>query len=71
MKNNKVKEIKKDETKEKEENNNWIPFGMCIGMCIGVAIGAATKNISMWLPIGLCLGLGLGAAFSNNNDKEK
>ena len=62
---------KNSKNKEKKDNNNWIPIGMCIGLCIGTAIGAATNNIGLWLPIGLCLGISLGAAFSNDEDNTK
>lgn len=74
MKNNKVKEIKKDESKEDETDNNWLPIGMCLGISIGLAIGTASNNLGLWLPIGLCLGVSLGVAFSSKkdkNDKEK
>ena len=70
MKNNKVKETKKDEIKEDETDNNWLPIGMCLGISIGTTIGAVTNNIGLWLPIGLCLGISLGVVFSNTKDKN-
>ena len=69
MKKNKQKDIK-GEKKESNDENYWLPIGMCLGISIGSAIGAATNNIGLWLPVGLCIGIGLGAAFSDNKDKD-
>ena len=55
---------------KKENNNYWLPIGMCLGISIGTAVGAATKNMGLWIPIGLCLGMSLGIVISSTKDKN-
>ena len=65
------KEKKKiNEKIKKEDENYWLPIGMCLGISIGTAIGAATNNMGLWIPLGLSIGLCLGLLFSGSEDKN-
>ncbi len=56
----------------KDDNNQYMPIGMCIGLAIGVGIGAALGNISLYMCIGLSIGLGIGVIIdSKNMDKTE
>ena len=56
----------------KDDNNQYMPIGMCIGLAIGVGIGAALGNISLYMCIGLSIGLGIGVIIDlKNMDKTE
>ena len=50
--------------KDKGNQTQYLPIGMCLGLSIGMAIGAAMGNIS----IGMCMGLGIGLCFGSALD---
>lgn len=51
---------------KKDKNNQiqYMPIGMCLGLSIGMAIGSAMGNIS----VGMCMGLGIGLCFGSAID---
>ena len=51
---------------KKDKNNQiqYMPIGMCLGLSIGMAIGSAMGNIS----VGMCMGLGIGMCFGSAID---
>ena len=54
---------------KKDKNNQiqYMPIGMCLGLSIGMAIGSAMGNIS----VGMCMGLGIGLCFGSALDAAK
>ena len=50
--------------KDKDNQIQYLPIGMCLGLSIGMALGAAMGNIS----IGMCMGLGIGLCFGSSLD---
>ena len=51
---------------KKDKNNQiqYMPIGMCLGLSIGMAIGSAMGTIS----VGMCMGLGIGLCFGSAID---
>lgn len=62
---------KKDDKMKNENENYWMPIGMCLGMCLGAGIGAATNELAIYMPIGMCLGLCIGLALDETKKKKK
>ena len=50
--------------KDKNDQIQYMPIGMCLGLSIGMAIGSAMGNIS----VGMCMGLGIGLCFGSAID---
>ena len=50
--------------KDKDNQIQYMPIGMCLGLSIGMAIGSAMGNIS----VGMCMGLGIGLCFGSAMD---
>ena len=50
--------------KDKDNQIQYMPIGMCLGLSIGMAIGSAMGNIS----VGMCMGLGIGLCFGSAID---
>ena len=53
--------------KDKDNQIQYMPIGMCLGLSIGMAVGAAMDNIS----VGMCMGLGIGLCFGSSLDNAK
>ena len=50
--------------KDKGNQMQYMPIGMCLGLSIGMAIGSGMGNI----PLGMCMGLGIGLCFGSAID---
>jgi hypothetical protein len=66
MKESKLTETQKQQTKEPSAVETWL----ALGMCFGVAFGSVFGNAAIGIALGMCFGIAIGTSLDAQSNKN-